>query len=223
MNTPFGSPLWNSLSSMAEQINRYWGRMGRPDDPGYDYGNSWYGTHGPGSSSPLSKATTIYKCDAKLGRPQQVDCSLLQYSQLDPENDQLPLQPGLTKFLHSQTCNIGISVSKSTTVTWRQIKTAVDAIIEACVNNPLKSATGGRAFYGRQNRFNIDIFGKRRKRDSDSLNALPLGVNITLFQQFESFPTPPTDDEESESCTWLKALDGQDVRSCRSLHHRPHP
>lgn len=222
MNTPFGSPLWNSLSNMAEQINRYWGRMGRAQG-GHGYGNPWYGTHGLGSSSPLSKATMTYECDTKLGRPQHVDCSLLQYSQLDHENDGLPLQPGPAKFLHSQTCNIGISVSRSTSVTWRQIKAAVDTIIEACVNNPLTSATGGRAFYGHQNGFNIDIVGKRRKRDSDSLNALPLGVNITLFQQYESFPTPPTDDEEMASCTWLKALHDQDVRSCRSVHHRPHP
>ena len=222
MNTPFGSSSWNSLSNTAEQINRYWGRMGR-ERHGDGYGNPWWGMYGLGSSSPLSKATTTYKCDAKLGRPQHVDCSMLQYSQLDHEDDRLTLQPGLSKFLHSQTCNIGISVSRSTSVTWRQIKAAVDTIIEACVNNPLTSATGGRAFYGHQNGFNIDIFGKKRKRDPDSMNALPLGVNITLFQQFESFPTPPTDGEEMESCTWLKALHNQDVRSCQSVHHRPHP
>ena len=207
---------------MAEQINRYWGRMGRTHDD-LSYGNPWYGMHGLGSSSPPSKATTTYKCDTKLGRPQHVDCSQLQYAQLDHEDDRLPLQPGLTKFLHSQTCNVGISVSRSTSVTWRQIKAAVDEIIEVCVNNPLTLATGGRAFYGPQTGFNIGIAGKRRKRDSDSPNALPLGVNITLFQQFENFPTPPTDSEEMESCTWLKALHGQDVRSCQSVHHRPHP
>lgn len=226
LNTPFNSPLWNSLSSMAEQINVYWGNMVRGDGT-----RPWYNSHRLGSSSnpsqgtpTPSKDTTTYKCDAKLGRPKQVDCSQLLYSQLSHLKQSLSLQPGLTQFLHSETCNIGVSVSRSTTITWKQIQSAVTEIIEACVNNPLKSATGGRAFYGHQPMFNIDIAGKRkRKRDSDALNALPPGVNITLFQQFEIFRTPPTDSEEVESCTWQKALEGKDVRPCRSVHHHAHP
>lgn len=146
MNTPFGSPLWNSLSNMAEQINRYWGSMSREGD-GHGFGSPWYATYNLGSSTPPTKETTTYKCDAKLGRPQHVDCSQLQYSQLYHEtDDSLALQPGFTKFFHSQTCNIGISMLVSTTVTWKQIKSAVNEIIEVCVNNPLKSATGGSSF-----------------------------------------------------------------------------
>ncbi len=162
-----------------------------------------------------------YECDAKLRNPQHVDCSQLQYSQMDPISDSLSLEPGLTKFLHSETCNIGISVIKSTTVTWKQIKSAVDEIIEISVDSPLRKAVGGRASYGHQALFDIGL-GKRRKRDADSLTALPPGVNVTLFQQLEYFPTFPPDSEELKSCTWQNALDKQDVRPCRSVHHRPH-
>ncbi|KAL8832131.1 MAG: hypothetical protein Q9191_000453 [Dirinaria sp. TL-2023a] len=218
LNTPMGSPLWNSLSSMAERLNRYWGLMGRAYDYENGYGNPWYGPYGQESLSP---DTVTYECDAKLGNPQHVDCSQLQYSQLDPTSDSLSLEPGLTKFLHSETCNIGITVSESTTVTWKQIKSAVNEIIEICVNNPLRKAVGGRAYYGDQALFKIGSAG-RKKRDSDSLNALPPGANITLFQQLEIYSTFPADREEIGSCTWQNAVRNQDVRACRSVHHRPH-
>ena len=215
LNTAFQSPSWNSLNSMAEQINKNWGRMIRGE------GRSWYDRYSLGLSSTPSEDTTTYKCDAKLGKPQLVDCSQLEYSQPYHLNDGLPLQPGLTKFFYSETCNIGVSVSRSTTIRWGQIKSAIDELIETCVNNPLTSSMGGRAFSGHQP---IDTAGKRRrKRDEDSRNALPPGVNITLFQQFEIFGTPPTDSEEIESCTWQKALQDQNVRACQSVHHRPHP
>ena len=217
LNTPMGSPLWNSLSSMAERLNQYWGRMGRAYDFDNGYGNPWYGAYGQES---LSTDTMTYECDAKLGNPKHVDCSQLQYSQLDHTSDSLSLEPGLNKFLHTETCNIGISVSKSTTVTWGQIKSAVNEIIEICVNNPLRKAVGGRAYSGDQALFNIGSAG--RKRDSNSLDALPPGVNITLFQQLENFSNFPPDSEEIESCTWQNALHYRDVRPCRSVHHRPH-
>ena len=218
LNTPFTSPLWNSLSSAAERLNHYWARMGRAYDYDNGYGNPWYGMQGQAS---LSKDTTNYECDAKLGNPQRVDCSQLQYSQLSHTSDGVALEPGTTKFLHSETCNVGISVSEATTITWKQVKSAVNELIEACVNNPLRQGVGGRASYGHPALFDIGIVGKR-KRDSTSMDALPSGVNITLFQQLEIFPVFPTDSEEIESCTWQKTLHEQDVRPCRSLHHRPH-
>ena len=192
--------------------------MGRAYDYNNGYGNPWYGMQAQAS---LSKATTNYDCDAKLGNPQHVDCSQLQYSELDHTSDSAALEPGMTKFLHSETCNIGISVSETTTITWRQVKSAVNELIEACVNNPLRKAVGGRASYGQQALFDIGIVGKR-KRDPNPLDAVPSGVNITLFQQLEIFPAFPTDGEETESCTWQKVLHEQDVRPCRNIHHRPH-
>ncbi len=42
LNTPFGSPLWQSLSNMAEHINDNWGRMRRAFDFTNEYGNPWY-------------------------------------------------------------------------------------------------------------------------------------------------------------------------------------
>lgn len=203
---------------MVECLNYHWGRMGRVYDYDNGYSNPWYGRFG---EETLPNDTMTYECDTKLGNPQHVDCSQLQYSQLDPISNSLSPEPDLTRFLHSEACNIGISVSKSTFITWKQIKSAVDEIIEICVNNTLRKAVGGRASYGHQALLNIGL-GGRSKRDADSLTALPLGVNITLFQQLEYYFTFPPENEELKSCTWQNAPNKQDVRPCRSVHHCPH-
>ncbi len=44
LNTPFDSPLWQSLSNMAERINRNWSRMIRDIEVIYGYGYPWYYT-----------------------------------------------------------------------------------------------------------------------------------------------------------------------------------
>lgn len=95
MNTPSGSPLWRSLSSMAERLNYLWGRMDRNSDFEWGTGNPWYGRYG---EETLPRETMTYACDAKLGNPQPVDCSQLQYSQMDPISDSLSLEPGQLSF-----------------------------------------------------------------------------------------------------------------------------
>ncbi|KAL9119695.1 MAG: hypothetical protein Q9187_003748 [Circinaria calcarea] len=223
------SPTWNSLSNTAERIGYNWGRMQRE----IGHGGTWWEGSGPsGDRTETTRDSTMtYECDAKLGNPRQADCSHLRYSQLQSLADSVSLTAGTTKFFAADTCSIGISASTSVTLTWKQVLAAVEDLIEICVNNPLATAVGGRAFYGHQALSNI---GGRRKRDKGrgrdrsggkdkpqgdlALHALPPTVNVSLFQQFEKFPDASNPVKEVQSCTWQKVVAHEDVRQCRGAH-----
>lgn len=174
---------------------------------------------------------TTYECDSKLGNPKPMDCSLLEFSAFPAGGGgNVEVQPGVGTFLHSESCSIGISASIPMTLSWARIRAAVDDLVEICVNNPLTTAIGGRAYYGHQDP--IDIGGgigvggrraKKSRRDVSALNALPPGANITLFQQLEIIETFPPAVDEVRTCTWQQVLRHRDVRACAGVHHYRHP
>ena len=85
-----------------------------------------------------------YDCDANLGAPREVDCELLEYSQLGPPSDTITVGPGAPKLLSSNSCNVAVEASSSVAVTWAQITTALNALVDICVS---ASVTGGKAYY----------------------------------------------------------------------------
>ncbi|MCJ1258687.1 hypothetical protein MMC24_006520 [Lignoscripta atroalba] len=187
-------------------------------------GYPWYGQS---SQAEPPNNTMTYECDTKLGNPSVVDCSQLQYSQLGKSTESLALRPGVVDFLHSGSCNVAISASAPMVLSWAQIKAALDELVELCVNNPVATAVGGKAFYGAQSSIDLDLGGgrkRKRKRDITGLNALPAHANITLFQQLEISDAFPDDPDETQTCTWQNVLAGEDVRLCQNVHHhRPRP
>lgn len=217
LNMRRDSPAWDRVHNTAEQIGYRWSQMRRSRSSYV----TWWGVLGSHPETARD-STMTYECDAKLGNPRQVDCSHLRYSQLQTLSDSVSLIAGTTKFFAADTCSIGISALTSVTLTWKQVLAAVEDLIEICVNNPLATAVGGRAFYGRQA---LSDIGGRRKRDkgrgkdnvrSDiALHALPPTVNISLFQQLEKLPDVSNPVEEVKSCTWQKVVAHQDVRKCR--------
>ena len=214
------SPGFNSLSSTLERIGYAWGRMTRTVGD-HEPTNPWYSSSSPGAGD-IHDASTAYECDDKLGNPRDVDCGQLQYSQLQSVPESLALEPGLAQFLNDGTCTVAISASKALVITRDQVSAALNDLIQMCVGNPLAKAIGGRAFHGGKS--GIDLGGgsqETRKRDASAWNSVPLGANITLFQQLEIFSTFPTAPEEIKTCTWQKVISREDVRPCQSVHHRP--
>ena len=56
----------------------------------------------------------------------------------------------LTEFLPG-TCQVAITAATTITLNWRQIRTALDTLLNVCVNTPFYTAgEGGRAYYGAQ-------------------------------------------------------------------------
>ena len=97
-----------------------------------------------------------YDCDASLGAPREVDCEILEYSQLGPTSDTINLTSGTPKLLSSNSCNVAIESSTSITVTWAQITMALNALIDICVSG---SVTGGKAFYSPSKKAKRDLSG----------------------------------------------------------------
>lgn len=203
---------------MAEWIGRHWSQMYRDKD----HQSFWWGPKDGsiGYNKVSNSDKTTYECDATLGNLKPVDCSQLQYSAFPIGGDaSIQVQPGESKFLHSESCSIGISSRIPTTLTWENIKAVVNSLVEICVNNPRTTAVGGRAYYSDGESSDIGGNGelKKRERNATASDGLPPGANITLFQQVEQLPAATSADEEVNSCTWQKAVDRQDVRQCE--HH----
>ena len=212
LSLAFRDARWDQFANVAEHIAQAWSLMQRrPVDDGGGY--PWYGRSG----DEAPEETTTYQCDSNLGNPRHVDCSQLQYSQLQTPSGSISLQAGEAKFLHAGTCSIGISVSAPLVLSWDQIKAGLNELIEICVNNPLAKGVGGRAYYGEEVLYNVG--GQKPKKRGMTSNVLPPQANITLFQQYEIYPSFPEAAIEVQSCTWRKILDRQDVRSCRGAHH----
>ena len=208
LHMAFNNPAWNSLNSMANWIAHNWAFMERRSE----WDPSWWGEYREASTAvPFPADATTYECDAKLGSPRPVDCSKLQYSEFKDNAEIISIEEGVSKFLHVDTCNVGISASTTLQFTYQQLIGAVNGLIERCVNNPLANAVGGRAYHEQQKA--VDTGGRRR--DATALNALPDGVNITLFQQLEASNKFPPPQDEMRTCTWQKVLQHEDVRACQ--------
>ncbi|MCJ1240974.1 hypothetical protein MMC14_008978 [Varicellaria rhodocarpa] len=165
---------------------------------------TWYET-----SSSLTDQMN-YECDAGLGSPSVVDCTQIEWNQLNPPSDTLAIDPGVTRFFHSNTCYLAISAAVSIVLTWAQIRTAVSTLMNACLRTPNHVAQGGRAHYSPPHQISRK---KRVKRQTDltGLNALPPSVNFTIFEQHETWINPIT---ELKSCTWEAILRDSSVSAC---------
>lgn len=79
-----------------------------------------------------------------------------------------------------------------------------------CVQNPIKSVKGGRAYYGKQT-VSSWINGKTKRQVTgpsvDAKEALPPGINATIFKH---------DPKSNLSCEWTLAAEGKDLSSCRT-------
>ena len=161
--------------------------------------------------SPPLDASMNYECDERLGSPASVDCADVEWNQLSPSSDILNIRPGVL-FLHSKTCFLAISAAIFLTVTWKQIRVGVAALLNLCNNNPLQAPQGGRAYFQTRP---ISISGKykRQAKNVSGLNALPPHLNITIFEQSESWTNP---NEELNTCTWKAVSSGKPVTSCNS-------
>ncbi|MCJ1240628.1 hypothetical protein MMC14_008632 [Varicellaria rhodocarpa] len=144
------------------------------------HSHTWWGMKESGSSSAFNN-NMMYACDAKLGVPSSADCSQLAYSGLGPPSDSLTISPGSgTKFLSFNTCTAAITTLKPITLTWAQVQATLSTLIDQCVTHPFLASQGGRAYAETVKRRNA-----REKRSTQSLsglNALPLGVTITLLK-----------------------------------------
>ena len=54
---------------------------------------------------------------------------------------------------------------------------------------------------------------------SPGLNALPPHVNLTLYRQFEPYPSSTA--AQLSTCAWQHIIDGQDVRACQNMRYPP--
>ena len=106
------------------------------------------------------------------------------------------------------TCFVAIFSEIAILLTWNQIRAAVGAIINMCVQNPIQTSQGGRAYYGPAPRVT--------SRDGSpmqvtGLNALPPHTNVTIFQQQEPWTNMT---EELQSCTWRAILNRTPLTQC---------
>ena len=97
-----------------------------------------------------------YDCNANLGAPREVDCELLGYSQLGPPSDSITITPQAPRLLSSNSCNVAIESTTSVAITWAQISTALNALIDICVS---ASVTGGKAYYSPLKKPRRDLSG----------------------------------------------------------------
>ena len=166
-----------------------------------------------------------YDCDPKLGSPLAIDCSQLVQT---PVQDMM-VRPGDTAFIVLKTCSVAISVATVATdaisITWPQIRAALDLLINGCVGLSSGTAYGGRAHGGLSLHFNSGhLKDKRNSSDSSAkstadrpigqsidLGALPPNVNVTVFEQTAAFTTYAA---ERRSCPWRAIQNGDDVKHC---------
>ena len=154
-----------------------------------------------------------YECDANLGTPALDDCSRIEWEALGPDSDTIQVGPKAVTFLHRNTCYTAITASVDLILTWAQVRMALSALLNVCVQTPVgPKPQGGRAFYAGAPH---QISGRRekKKRELSGLNALPPHANITLFQQSEKWRSTTA---ELQSCTWKAVGKGVPVADCKT-------
>lgn len=112
---------------------------------------------------PAAVGEMNYQCDRTLGTLRAADCSHLEFFKLGYSSDAFTIGPGAAKVvsfskfntstvpvsptkLDAEFCSITISSEISITITWAQVKAALDALINLCVSSSLQ--VGGTASYG---------------------------------------------------------------------------
>ena len=70
---------------------------------------------------------------------------------------------------HLDTCNVVITAAAAVTLSWAQIQTALDTLLNVCVRHPLLRARGGRAYHGQRP---VQLSGRRR-RDEGLTGSFP--------------------------------------------------
>lgn len=166
-----------------------------------------------------ARVATRYQCDADLGSPKTSDCAQIEWNQLGAGKsaaDTVRVSPETPTFLHSNMCYLAISAATSIVLTWAQIRTAVSTLMNVCVENPLKAAQGGKAYYTASPAPPIHGRGGKKRRAQvdgglNGLNALPPSVNVTIFEQRERWADAQA---EMRSCTWQAVEKGLPVARC---------
>ena len=103
------------------------------------------------------------------------------------------------------TCSLGVSSAVATTISWAHLLTAFQTLNNLCVQNPIASIRGGRAYYGQQSVISW-INGKRDSISGvDDSEVLPQGINATIFRH---------DPMSEETCEWKLAQVGSSVSGC---------
>ena len=74
------------------------------------------------------------------------------------------------------TCDVSITASQPTTITWQQIQVAVKILVDFCVGNPIRSSIGGKAHYGQDG----TISGLTKRSEKRSMRRGPPSVNGKL-------------------------------------------
>ncbi|MCJ1223628.1 hypothetical protein MMC12_000271 [Toensbergia leucococca] len=195
------TPLYEHFADIVDRLDRREEQMQRGGSL------TWW------EDSPLPPDQMVYECDANLGSPALVDCNQLQWQGLGPTSDTVTINPETPKFFSSMpsedTCNIAISATTTTTLMWRQLQTALNTLMNVCVENPIKSSQGGRAHFA-LNPPPSKYHRKRGKRDSQvtGLDALPPSVNVTIFAH---------DASSTLNCEWQAAQKDVALSSCAQV------
>lgn len=144
------------------------------------------------STVAASEEQMSYQCDPKLGAPAEVDCAHVEFDELGANDDTFSVGPGVTKILSSNTCHLTISAAITTVLYWRQVRVALDTLLNVCLTVPYGRPAGGRAFVGARQGVSGGIWGRDVSNVSidawtnggiTGLNALPPGANITVSAQ----------------------------------------
>ena len=177
-------------------------------------GNPWWIPYRGNTAENLAASNKmIYECDALLGAPSAVDCDHIEWSELAPDSDTLYVAPGVVTFLHQNSCYLAVTASTALTLTWQQIRVALDTLLHACIENPVSTSSGGRAFYGapKSPLGTNGNFKNRRRDEVTMLNALPPPVTLTVFQQTEPWTSTMG---ELISCTWKAVQNRVSITTC---------
>ena len=167
----------------------------------------------PWWSVPFQSSATdqmSYECSADLGSPDPTDCTQIEWNQLPsstaPKSNTLTVTPESPTFFHSNSCSLAISsAGVSLALTWAQIRAAVASLINFCVQAPGNLPRGGKAFYS------APPHGGGGGAEIRGWNALPPGVNVTVFEQKNGWVGQGA---EAGSCAWRAIQGGKGVGGC---------
>ena len=155
----------------------------------------------------MDAGNMTYQCDTDLGSPQAMDCEKLVWSGLKTPDSIEALKPNTPNIYTSGTCALGISSPIATTISWAHLLAAFETLNNLCVQNPISSIKGGRAYYGSQS---VSSWFNG-KRDSvagvNGSEALPVGVNATVWRH-------DAGNSATLKCEWELAMEGKKVSEC---------
>ncbi|KAL8689454.1 MAG: hypothetical protein Q9218_004880, partial [Villophora microphyllina] len=159
--------------------------------------------------SDTLKSHMQYTCDKTREGPKVVDCAKLQYHGLG--HGEVSFREGETKFFRQDTCAVAVSSAKAMALSWDQISTAFDTVLNLCVDGALPSSRSGYALFSSNP--SQQLFGrkkkKRRKTRRDAtmtgLDALPQGAMINVWNHWNN-RTMATAMTGNQDWAWKDAL-----------------